>query len=369
MDNPDGHVSDLPPPLPPGTARTVKGIPLGRIFGIPISAGLSWVAILAVLTWSLQDNLGAGLSGWVAGGFGSVMFLIGVLIHEVAHSVVAIRRGIPVKQIRLMVFGGVSELAHEAKTPGDEFVIAASGPVSSAALGVLFLAATNLTGPGVLGPTLRWIGLINIWLAVTNLLPGIPLDGGRVLRSAVWKATGNRVKATRISARSGQVLGGLIMLIGLAMFAWLGFDGLWLGFIGWILFGAASVAHAQPFTDSELLGLPVERVMHPVRAYVSPAASADMLMFAGKEVLPVMGPWGEVLGTVHRSSIDPAIPRQVRDLMVPIRKAEIVEAGTNVGQMLERVRAADFNVVIVSGGEPIGIVRPYELTEYAGRPD
>lgn len=368
MSSPSGSEAGTPPPLPPTMQPRRRGIYLGRIFGIPVTAGLSWVVIVVLIAWSLQRNLDAGFSGWVAGAFGAVMFLIGVLLHEVSHSVVAIRRGVPVKRIRLMVFGGVSELAHEARTPGDEFLIAASGPVSSAAMGVLFLAATNLTSSVVLSPTLRWVGWINIWLAVTNLLPGIPLDGGRVLRSAVWKATGNRVQATRVAARAGQVLGGIVMLTGLVLFGWLGFDGLWIGFIGWILFGAASVAYSQPFTDNELLELPVDQVMSPVGAYISPAAGIESVDFGDQEVLAVMGPWGEVLGVLHRSAVDPATTPQVRDAMTAVRTAEIVESGTSVGQMLSALGSRDFNAVVVAGGEPVGIVRPYELTEYSGRP-
>lgn len=367
MNDAEGFVRENPPP-PPQRRLAVKGIYLGRVFGIPVTAGLSWVVIMVLLTWSLQNNLDAGLAGWLAGAFGAVMFGVGVLIHEVSHSVVAIRRGVPVKRIRLMIFGGVSELAHEAKRPGDEFVIAASGPVSSAALGVLFLAATSLTSSGVLDPTLRWVGWINIWLAATNLLPGIPLDGGRVLRSAVWKATGNRVRATRVAARVGQVLGGVIILTGLVLFGWLGFDGLWIGFIGWILFGAASASYAQPFTDRDLLELPVDRVMQRVEAYVSPAVGVETVVFGQHEVVPVMGPWGEVLGVLHRSAIDPASTQQVRDAMTPVRKAEIVNSGTTVGSLLKALGSADFNAVVLADGEPVGIVRPYELTEYSGLP-
>jgi Zn-dependent protease len=368
MNDPDGYATDQPPPLP-RRARRTGGISLGRIFGIPITAGLSWVVIVALLTWSLQNDLDAGLRGWLAGAFGAVMFLFGVLLHEVSHSVVAIRRGVPVKRIRLMVFGGMSELAHEAKNPGDEFLIAASGPVASAAMGVLFLVAASTAPSSMLTPTLRWVGWINLWLAVTNLLPGIPLDGGRVLRSAIWKATGNRVRATRVAARAGQVLGGLVMLAGLMLFGWLGLDGLWIGFIGWILFGAASVSYAQPFTDTDLLELPVDRVMHPVRTYVSPAASLETVAFGESEVVPVMGPWGDVLGVLHRSAIDPGKIRQVRDAMIPIRKAEIVQSGTSVGLLLAGLGPADFNAVVLAGGEPVGIVRPYDLTEYSGRSD
>ena len=367
MQNPSEHEAATPPPVPPSRQPRRRDLHLGRIFGIPVSAGFSWLAIMGLLTWSLQRNLDAGISGWAAGAFGAAMFLVGVLLHEVSHSVVAIRRGVPVKRIRLMIFGGVSELAHEARTPGDEFLIAASGPISSAAMGVLFLAATNLTSSAVLNPTLRWVGWINIWLAVTNLLPGIPLDGGRVLLSEVWKATGNRVQATRVAARAGQALGALVMLTGLVLFGWLGFDGLWIGFIGWILFGAASVAYAQPFTDNELLDLPVDRVMRPVGSYISPAAGIDTVDFGDQEILPVMGPWGEVLGVLHRSAVDPATTPQVRDAMVAVRTAEIVESGTSVGQMLRVLGSRDFNAVVVAAGEPVGIVRPYELTEYSGR--
>lgn len=367
MHQPDGNPASSPPPLPTRTRVRRGGIYLGRIFGIPVTAGLSWVVIMGLLTWSLQRNLDAGLSGWLAAGFGASMFLIGVLLHEVSHSVVAIRRGVPVKRIRLMVFGGVSELAHEAKTPGDEFMIAASGPISSAAMGVLFLALTNISSSEVLTPTLRWVGWINIWLALTNLLPGIPLDGGRVLRSAVWKATGNRVQATRIAARAGQALGGLVMLAGLVLFGWLGFDGLWIGFIGWILFGAASVAYSQPFTDNDLLELSVDTVMRPVGGYVSPATGIASVEFGDLEVLPVLGPWGDVLGVLYRASVDPVTTPQVRDAMVPVRPAEIVDSGTSVGQLLQNLGSRDFNAVVMADGEPVGIVRPYELTEYSGR--
>ncbi len=355
-----------PPPWPPQNKRFFQDVRLGRLFGVPITAGVSWLAILFLVTWSLQNTLDAGWVGWAAGFFGAVMFLVGVLLHEVSHSVVALRKGIPVKRIRLMVFGGISELAHEARRPGDEFWIAASGPLSSAIIGGAFLLAARWTPSAVLEQTFQWVGWINVWLAGTNMLPGIPLDGGRVLRSAVWAATGNRVRATKVAARSGQVLGALVMGAGMVAFGLIGFDGLWLAFIGWILYGAATVAYSHPYTDSELLKLPVEAVMQPVDSYVSPAIEMEMVEFGSNEVLPVMGPWGDVVGVVHRSS--QGSKNRVRDLMKAVQADEVVDRATTVGEALERVRRSKFNLVVISGEEPIGIVRPYELTEFSGRP-
>lgn len=353
----------VPPPLP--ERRRPTELSLGRMFGVPVRAGYSWIAIIILVAWSVQATLEAGPAGWAYGFFAALMFFAGVLVHELSHSVIAIRLGIGVKQIKLMVFGGISELEHEAKRPWDEFAIAIAGPLSSLAIGIVFLVSARWFSGAEIVTTFRWIGWINVWLAASNLLPGIPLDGGRVLRAAVWKATANRVRATRIASRAGQVLGAIAMGGGMVVLAISGFDGIWLIFIGWLMFAAASVAYMRPFTDSDLLDLPVEAVMQPVHVYASPSADPATIDFGPAEVMPVMNPWGTVEGVVTKVSLAKAADR-VRDVMLPLQPAELVEVGTTVRELLDRVRP-DFNAVVMTAGEPVGVVRPRELTEASGR--
>ncbi len=244
---------------------------LGRIRGIPVGLHSSWFLIFALVSWSLARGYFPpaypGLpqpAYWLLGALTSLLFFLSVFLHEMGHSAVAQRNGIPVSSITLFIFGGVAQIAREPDHPGTEFRIAVAGPVVSLLLFVLFagLYALDRQIPYLAAPS-RYLANINLILALFNLIPGFPLDGGRVLRAAVWAATGDFQRATRAAAFTGQVVAFAFMGIGL--FTIIGgqvFNGLWLILIGWFLQNAAAASFAQVTVQQSLRGVSVGQVMN-----------------------------------------------------------------------------------------------------------
>ena len=210
---------------------------LGKIRGIEIGIHYTWIFAFALITWSLAAGffpiLYPGWSTgtyWLVGAVASALLFVSVLVHEMAHSLVAVSRGIPVESITLFIFGGVSGLRAEARDPRDELLIAGVGPASSLLLaGFFFLLFVALRGaPEQVTALLGYLALINGLLGVFNLLPGFPLDGGRLLRGAVWQVTGDLVQATNVAAGAGQLLAFLLIVWGLFQFFQANFlGGIW----------------------------------------------------------------------------------------------------------------------------------------------
>ncbi|HEY2515364.1 MAG TPA: site-2 protease family protein [Polyangiaceae bacterium] len=245
------------------------GVRIGRIFGIDIRVDGSWLVIFALMTWSLGSMFAARHQSWSLlaafglGLAGSLLFFVSVVIHELAHSAVAIAHGLPVRSVTLFLFGGISNIEREPESPRVEFLTAAVGPLVSILLGSALLVGTNLalkeppvtSGPDAffaslspLESLLVWLGTINVAIGGFNLVPAFPLDGGRLLRSALWSATKSLRSATQTAANVSRVFAWLFILLGLAMSfgvrlpllgSGLG-SGLWLAFVGWFLNGAAS---------------------------------------------------------------------------------------------------------------------------------
>ena len=227
---------------------------LGRLFGIPIEVNISWVFVFLLFTFLLADQFDETRLRWPAAQRWGVavctvfLFFLSVLIHELSHSLMALGKGIPVQGITLFIFGGVSRLAREPQGPMAEFVIAVVGPLSSIALagicgGVWFLLGR---GNSVVEVVLFMVAWANLSLGVFNLVPGYPLDGGRVLRAGVWGFTGSYHRATQVAARSGQVVGGLMLLAGIAMAIMVDLgDGIWIGMIGGFIFMVASSSYPK----------------------------------------------------------------------------------------------------------------------------
>ncbi len=228
---------------------------LGKIAGIDIYIHFSWLIIFVFLTWSLATGwfpqLYPGWSTatyWLVSAVAALLLFVSVLLHELAHSFVARARGLPVKNITLFIFGGVSNIQQEPTSPGVEFQVAVVGPVVSLLIGfVAYLLMLPLRGSNSpLQGILFYLGVTNILLGIFNLIPGFPLDGGRVLRSIVWKASGSLLRATRVATIVGQIIAYLFILLGI----WLFFggnvlNGIWFGFIGWFLLSSAQSANSQ----------------------------------------------------------------------------------------------------------------------------
>lgn len=244
------------------------GFSLGRIFGIAIRINLTWLLVLPLITWNLSSAFGRSHPDWSTGlawvlGFAAALLLfISVLAHELAHSLVAKAQGIPVDDITLFLFGGVADIEEEPKSPGGEFLMAILGPGTSLVIGVGLLLlggsiadirASGMNAENLLGrltpisTLVIWLGSINIVLGIFNLIPGFPLDGGRILRSIVWGISGNLQLATNVATTAGKLIAflmigsGVLMILGIRIpiFGTGIFNGIWLALIGWFLYSGA----------------------------------------------------------------------------------------------------------------------------------
>ncbi len=249
---------------------TRYNIPLGRILGIQIDLDYSWFVIFALLTWMLAGSYFPAefkdwppFLYWVMGALTAIMFFVSVLLHELGHSVVALRYKIPVRSITLFLFGGVAEIGAEPPSAISEFFIACAGPLVSLILAVLFYTVQPLASgiEPLLGLT-KYLAYINLALALFNLIPGYPLDGGRVFRAIVWAITGNMRRATLIAANTGRFFAFLFILAGVWQIMNGGLTGgLWIAFIGWFLDNAASAQLQQVEVRDLLAGHKVSEVM------------------------------------------------------------------------------------------------------------
>ena len=249
---------------------TRYNIPLGRILGIQIGLDYSWFVIFALLTWMLAGSYFPAefkdwppFLYWVMGALTAIMFFVSVLLHELGHSVVALRYKIPVRSITLFLFGGVAEIGAEPPSAISEFFIACAGPLVSLILAVLFYTVQPLaSGIEPLLGLAKYLAYINLALALFNLIPGYPLDGGRVFRAIVWAITGNMRRATLIAANTGRFFAFLFILAGVWQIMNGGLTGgLWIAFIGWFLDNAASAQLQQVEVRDLLAGHKVSEVM------------------------------------------------------------------------------------------------------------
>ena len=258
---------------------------LGRIAGIEIGIHYTWLLAFFLITFSLaQGFFPQSYSGWnqvtywVTGILAALLLFVSVLLHELAHSLVAQARGLPVRSIILFIFGGVSSIGEEAKKPTVEFTIAIVGPLTSLVLaGLSWGLAQLVTSQGTpLVAILNYLALVNTLLGIFNLLPGFPLDGGRVLRSILWGTTGDLAKATNIAATIGRFFGWALIAFGVyQLLTGNLIGGLWIAFIGWFLSNAAGSSRRQVTLREHLSGIPVRKVMDPTPEVVSSSASVE----------------------------------------------------------------------------------------------
>jgi Zn-dependent protease len=244
-----------------------SNIKLGKVSGIEIGLNYSWFIIAALIVFSLVDRFRETHASWTRGEIWTValvtaaLFFISLLLHELAHSWVAQKRGLRVKAITLFALGGVSQIQDESTDAKTEFWVAIAGPIASVMIGLVCLNIAKELGwhrlaepQSALTGILVWLGYINITLAAFNMIPAFPLDGGRVLRSIIWALTKDAGRGTRIAAGVGQIVALLLILDGIwRYFSGSGFDGLWIAFMGWFLMDAARTSsarsEARPATD------------------------------------------------------------------------------------------------------------------------
>jgi Zn-dependent protease len=348
---------------------------IGKIFGIEIKVDSSWVIIFILITWSLavtyfpQKFPGWNLSlYWLVGIFTSLLVFASVLFHELAHSLVAISQGEKVPNITLFLLGGVAQISEEPKRPFREFSMALVGPLSSLALAAFFFVFSILL-QGVSQPlraSASYLALINTVLAVFNLLPGFPMDGGRVLRSVLWKFTGNLKKATRIASSVGQGFSFFLIFIGIIQILKGNFSGLWLMLIGWFLRNAAVRGYQQVLVESVLQGVKAGDLMtrnfKMVTADISVQSLVDNFILKEKERVFIVTDNGGLKGIVCLEDVK-ATPREkwarttVGEIMTPKEKLESVSPDADGRQILNSITVREVNQVPVMEGDRVtGII-------------
>lgn len=351
---------------------------LGRIFGIQFRLHYTWFIIFLVITVSLSWQYFPAvypewsiLTYWVTGTLTSLLFFSSVVVHELAHSLVGRANGIPVKSITLFIFGGVAQMTREAKRHGAELRMALAGPISSLVIGGFFFLL-HWVGGGISEPLVAmafWLAQVNVVLAGFNLIPGFPLDGGRVFRSLLWQFSGDYQRSTRIATRVGRGVGYLFILVGLGLIflrphEW--FNGLWLVFIGWFLDNTATTSYRQAQWQGVLQRVRVAEVMtaecpvvppeatvnYLVRNYILTSGQRCFLVTDGSELKGILTL--ENIKSVAQASWEAT---QVKSVMTPVEKLKVAYPEQDTLSVLEQMDENEINQMpVVSEGRVIGLI-------------
>jgi len=351
-------------------------IELGKIFGIQIRIDYSWFIIFLLITWSLASHYfphyypgWRPLTYWIVGLMTCLVFFASVLAHELSHSLVSRAHGITVRDITLFIFGGAAQITSEPERPGKEFLMAFAGPLVSIVIALLFRFVVLLMASPAhpLSALAYWLSRINLILAMFNLIPGFPLDGGRLLRAVVWKISGNFKKATRIASVAGQFVAFLLIFFGMFMFFTARFlNGIWFVFIGWFLNNAAERSYRLVALKDTMRGVTVEEAMVKECYGVSGDITLEQLIYehiirGAYRCLPVIEE-GRVVGLVTMHQVK-EIPRPawntttVREVMIPLDKTKAVKPSDPLFSVFETMTREDISQLpVVRDGELVGII-------------
>lgn len=360
-----------------------KPFTLFKLFGFAIRVDASWFIILALITWTSSTIFRMrypGLPGgdyWLMGILGALMLFVSVIIHELFHSLVARRYGLPMKGITLFVFGGVAEMDDEPPNPKTEFLMAVAGPAASIGLGFLFFAAHRLAAEGLpvqAAGVLAYLYWINWVLAAFNLLPAFPLDGGRILRSILWwRWNGNLPRATRIAAGIGSGFGFLLIILGIFRL----FLGDFIGAVWWFLIGmflrsTSYASYQQVLLRSVLAGEPIRRFMKTDPVTVPPEIPVsslveDYIYRHHHKMFPVVEDSNSLLGCVTTDRVK-NLPREewarhtVREITIPCTEENTTSPETDAQQALARMtRTGISRLMVVQGNHLLGIISLKDL--------
>jgi len=361
---------------------------IGRIAGIRISFNWSWLIVFALLVWIWSTSVfpaeDPGLSKTtylIMAVIAAIVFFGSILLHEIGHSIVARRNGMEIEGITLWLFGGVAQFKATFKDPGSEFRIGIAGPVVSFVLGAVFVGLAFLPiGSTPVSGTLFWLGYINFSLLAFNLLPALPLDGGRVLRAALWKAKGDFAWATRIAAGFGRGFAYLMIGGGVFSVAFLGsLSGAWLALIGWFLLGAAGSETRYLRAREALEGLHVRDVMtrEPVTAPADETLGAFMDTLTGQtrhSTYPVVSN-GDVLGLLPFRSIarhprSEWDARLVRDSMLAKNRVPVLDSEDSAEEALNELVGGEIQRgLVLHDGQLVGLLAISDLTRVLSQRD
>jgi Zn-dependent protease/CBS domain-containing protein len=360
---------------------------VARIAGIEVRIDSSWAVIALLITYSMYLRVTLVYPDTPTGEavalgiLGAVLFFGSVLVHELAHALVSQARGIRVQDITLFLFGGATRARVESRGPTDEFLIAVVGPLTSGALAVLFGIIAGVGRdvlPTPLAGTFGYLAWVNLLLAVFNLVPGFPLDGGRVLRSAIWRATGSFARATRIASMSGQAVGWLLVALGVvSLLAGNLAGGIWFAFIGWFLVQAARASYQELQLRHMLRGVEAEDVMARDLLRIPPELSLqdavdDYFMRYDHGAFPVEEQ-GRTIGLltlrgVRRVPKDQWSSQRARDLMVPLGDQVVVAPDDRMDDVLGKLQDSEAGrVLVVQDSEVVGIITSSDLARWLRR--
>ncbi len=354
-----------------------RGVRLRRILGVEVVLDSSWFLLALLIAWLLGRGFSTGTPSFPGAGatilgiMAAVLFFASVLSHELAHAVVAQRRGIPVHRITLFLLGGAAQISTEPRTPGDEAKIALAGPALSVLLGGLLLGLgllADIVGAIAAAALFETVGVINLLLAAFNLLPGFPMDGGRVFRAAVWAATGDVRTATRVAATTGRFLGaGMVGLgVSLALVGQNPVNGVWLVLVGFFLHQSAHAAYRQAGpkaaavpTVAEFMTAQPEWV--PTGARLDEALHARLAR-ARDRAFPVVGPSGRIEGVLTLEALE-ALPPQRRaalsagEVMTPMGLEMVASAGEPYALVVARMATNPTGrFIVLDAGRLVGVL-------------
>ncbi len=380
-------------------------IHLGRVFGIDLGFDPSWLLILLLMGWNLTALFGSWHPDWSGGmvvlvaGVASLLFFASVVVHELAHSLVARAYKIPVRSITLFLFGGVSNIEKEPESPGVELLMAAVGPLASVVIGVAFLlAAAALTGLGAqsaaqapevalagLSPAATlfvWLGPINIVVGLFNLIPAFPLDGGRIFRALLWLILRDVRTATAWATGVGQLLGWVLVATGVSMafgrrvpFFGTGLTaGLWLSFIGWFLASAARQSRASASLREMVAGIPVSRFMRSPAPAVEPGCSVGALvdnwfMRTDERSIPVARQ-DTLVGMVGIGDLDKAPQERWEDtpvsaIMTPLSDIVVAAPQEDMTEAIMKLGQTKLDELpVLRDGHLVGVLRQNDVARW-----
>jgi len=354
------------------------------IFGIEIKIDSSWVFIFALVTWALAGHYFPSQyphwppwQHWIVGLIASLLLFSSVLAHELTHSLVARSRGEEVRSITLFLFGGVAEISEEPETPAKEFIITLVGPLSSLIIGALFFGVwygmRGINEP--IAAVARYLSFINVILAVFNMIPGFPLDGGRVLRSIVWKATGNLKRATRIASVTGQVVAFLFIFFGISqILQGLFLNGLWIALIGWFIHSAAVRGYRQVLLQEVLKDVRAQDLMDTAFETIDGGVSVQKLIedhiLQKKDRSFLVTERGDLAGIVCLEDVKGVPPDkrgdiEVREIMTPKDQLAAVSPEADGNQILAKLASGKIHQVpVIQGGKIRGLVCRADILDF-----
>lgn len=357
-----------------------SSIRLGRLFGIEIGFNWSLVFVFALIAWTVATGvLPIDVPGqpaaayWIAGGAGSIAFYACLLAHELAHALVARRKGVKVGGITLWLFGGVSRLDGEPNSARDEALIAGVGPLTSLGVALLAFALSFLPLPALVSDLLSWLAFVNIALALFNLVPAFPLDGGRLLSSLFWWRSGSRQRGVHSAVRIGRVFAYLMIAFGVfELFTGSVLNGIWIVFVGWFLLSAGSAEDAGSMARGLLRTVPVSAAMTSPVVVVPDWLTVEQFLDSvapqhAFTTYPIHDPSGALTGVVRlgdlvRMPANARAQERLKDRARPITGVPTSRPDEDLAALIQRVGTSlDQRVLVFDSGRLVGIVSPVDV--------